>query len=68
MRQFLRWLRLGAVGTFFTGILSVIQGCDTREGALAAVLLVLMQFCAGPAADSMATPTQIVLFSVGIHK
>lgn len=52
MRRLFRWARLGAVGTFFTGILSVIQGCDAREGTLFAFLLFALNFCTGPVADN----------------
>lgn len=52
MQRLFRWARLGAAGTFFTGILSAIQGCDAREGALFAFLLIALNFCTGPVADN----------------
>jgi hypothetical protein len=39
------------LGVFFTGIVSVIQGCDAKEAGAALALLFLLQLCSGPAAD-----------------
>jgi len=46
-------IRYSSIGTFFAGIVFVIQGCTVeREGALAFILLFLLQFCSGPMEES----------------
>ena len=47
MKRLGRFLKLGALAAFAIGILSTIAGCS-KEAALGAALLVLMQFCSGP--------------------
>ncbi len=42
----------------------VLQGCTEREGALAFILLLLMQFCTGPALEENTSPG-VAIFSVG---
>lgn len=44
-------VRYGALGVFVTGVLSVVQGCNAREGGLLAFLLFALNFCTGPRAD-----------------
>jgi len=57
MKKFSRFIKLSGVGMFCTGIIAVIQGCSIqKEGVLAAVLLVLLQFCSGPGSEPMVEP------------
>lgn len=57
MKRSLLWLRYSGVGVFCAGLIAVIQGCSPeREGALFAVLLLMLNFCSGPAADPMPEP------------
>jgi hypothetical protein len=51
LRSLWKAVRYSSIGVFFTGIVTVIQGCDAREAGLAAVLLFLLQFCTGPISD-----------------
>jgi len=49
MRHVWKAIRYSSIGTFFGGIVMVLQGCTVeREGALAFILLFLLQFCSGP--------------------
>lgn len=48
MRKFSKTLRYSSIGIFCAGIVSVLQGCDIKEAGLAAVLMLLLQFCSGP--------------------
>jgi len=49
LRRVWKVLRYSSVGSFFAGLFFVIQGCSIeREGTLAFILLILMQFCSGP--------------------
>ncbi len=52
MKSIFRVIRYSSVGVFFAGILSVLAGCTEREGILGLVLLILLQFCSGPVADT----------------
>ncbi len=52
-----RVFRLSAIGVFFAGIISVVQGCSLKEGSLLAALLFLLNFCSLPDAETVSTPT-----------
>jgi len=52
MKSLLRMIRYSSIGVFFAGIVSVLAGCTEREGILGIVLLILLQFCSGPVADT----------------
>jgi len=73
MKKFSRFIKLSGVGIFCTGIIAVIQGCSVeREGALFAVLLLILNFCSGPMesgpmGEEPAPLPQIVMFSAGEH-
>jgi len=42
-------IRYSSIGSFFAGIVFVIQGCSIeREGVLGVILLLLLQFCSVP--------------------
>jgi len=60
-------VRYSGIGVFFSGIISVIQGCSFKEGGLAAMLLILLQFCSAPLDNGTDTgpPPVIVMFSAG---
>ncbi len=58
MKSLFRAIRYSSVGVFFAGIISVLAGCTEREGVLGILLLVLLQFCSGPAAMPDPVPFQ----------
>jgi len=66
-------LRYSGIGVFCVGIIGVIQGCSVeREGALFAVLLLLLNFCSGPVAEDVspaapASPVAVVLYGAGVQ-
>ncbi len=46
MGKFFKAIKYSSIGSFFAGIIFVIQGCTVeREGALGILLLLLLQFC-----------------------
>jgi hypothetical protein len=51
MTRAFRIIKLSSLGVFFTGLISIIQGCTSKEAGLAAALLFLLQFCSGPVVD-----------------
>jgi len=51
MSRVFKAIRYSGLGVFFTGIITVIQGCSEREGILFGILIFLLSFCSGPVAD-----------------